>query len=126
MMSTDRKRSLQVILNALSNSVKYTERDSVKVQVVDAADSIILTVEDTGIGIDINSMKKLFLPFERLESNLRVKVPVTGLGLYLTRKIMTEILNGSINVVSELDKGSTFMITFPKVLVAESLLKAIK
>ena len=125
-MSTDRKRSLQVILNALSNSVKYTERDSVKVQVVDAADSIILTVEDTGIGIDINSMKKLFLPFERLESNLRVKVPATGLGLYLTRKIMTEILNGSINVVSELDKGSTFMMTFPKVLVAESLLKAVK
>ena len=74
MIETDRKRCLQVILNVLSNAVKYTERGSVKVKVVDAADSIIVTVEDTGIGIDINSMKKLFLPFERLNSKLRVKV----------------------------------------------------
>jgi len=52
--------------------------------------------------------------FERLESHLRVKAGGTGLGLYLTKKIITELLQGEIAVESQLGEGSTFYLTIPK------------
>ena len=120
MIETDRKRFLQVILNVLSNAVKYTERGTVKIKAVELANSIVVTIVDTGIGIDAMGMKKLFLPFERLDSDLRIKVAGTGLGLYLTRKIITEILGGTINVTSKPNYGSKFIMTFPKVLATDA------
>ncbi len=116
MIETDHKRCYQVLLNVLSNAAKYTERGTIKVTVTPAKDRIKIVVEDTGIGMDSAGMKKLFLPFERLDSKLRIKVAGTGLGLYLSQKIVTEILNGSINVTSKLNHGTTVSIILPKVL----------
>jgi len=65
-------------------------------------------VRDTGIGIEKGDIGKLFEAFERLESHLRVKAGGTGLGLYLTKKIATELLGGSVRVESEAGQGSTF------------------
>ncbi len=73
-----------------------------------------ISVEDTGIGIAEKDMPKLFEAFERLDTHLRVKTGGTGLGLYLTRKIVTDILHGSISVVSKEGQGSTFTIRIPR------------
>ena len=91
-VETDRKRLYQVILNVVSNAVKYTEAGSVDVQAEISNDHLIITTKDTGIGIDQASLEKLFRPFERVESHLKIKTLGTGLGLYLTRKILTQLL----------------------------------
>ncbi len=118
-MHTDRKRLLQCILNLLGNAIKFTEKGFVKltIQVEDANSGlipkIVIIVEDTGIGIKEGDMAKLFQPFTRIESPLKAKVLGTGLGLYLTRKIVTEILKGEIEVKSRYGEGSVFRIRVP-------------
>lgn len=76
-------------------------------------DYIEITIEDTGIGIKQDDLPKLFRSFVRLESHLRATVPGTGLGLYLTKKLVTEILKGDIIVKSEEGKGSRFVMVIP-------------
>lgn len=113
-MNTDRKRLLQCIINYLSNAVKFTESGEVKITATEAERMVAIEVSDTGIGIAEEDIPKLFEAFERLESRLRVKAGGTGLGLYLTKKLATELLHGSITVHSEVGKGSRFGITIPK------------
>ena len=72
-----------------------------------------LAVTDTGIGIAEEDIPKLFEAFERLETHLRVKAGGTGLGLYLTKKIVTDILHGRVSVQSQLGLGSTFTLQIP-------------
>lgn len=72
-----------------------------------------ISVEDTGIGIKEEDLPKLFQSFVRLDSPLRAKVLGTGLGLYLTKKLVTEVLRGEVTVESEIGKGSRFMIRIP-------------
>lgn len=134
-MHTDRRRLLQCLLNLLSNAVKFTEKGSVQVRACLARDegrrtidestsrlseavahhssSVIITVEDTGIGIKEEDISKLFQPFVRLESPLKSKVLGTGLGLYLTKKIITEILKGEIEAESKYGRGSIFRMKIP-------------
>jgi len=111
---TDRKRMLQCLLNLLSNSVKYSEHGTVTVKAYQAEGGVEISVSDTGIGIANEDMPKLFEAFERLESHLRIKAGGTGLGLYLTKKIATEILGGEIKVASEAGQGSTFTLNIPQ------------
>jgi PAS domain S-box-containing protein len=113
MLETDRKRLYQVILNVVSNAVKYTEQGSVQVRVDLKEKGLNISVQDTGIGIDEEGLANLFKPFERIESRLRIKILGTGLGLYLTQKILTQLLGGSIDVVSTPEVGSTFTISIP-------------
>ena len=137
---TDRKRLLQCVMNLLSNAVKFTEKGSVRVSVRLTNDegrgtiderretkasvvlaseangrpsSIVISAEDTGIGIKEEDMPKLFQPFVRLDSLLRSKVSGTGLGLYLTKKLVAEILKGEVAARSRYGEGSTFSITIP-------------
>ncbi|MBD3609274.1 MAG: hypothetical protein HUJ30_01870 [Gammaproteobacteria bacterium] len=102
----------------LSNAVKYTEEGSINVHVYEDKDNgmLILKVSDTGIGIREEDRQKLFEPFERLESQLKIKSGGTGLGLYLTRKIVEGLLKGSIEVESELGVGSSFTVKLPNLL----------
>ncbi len=122
-LESDRKRIYQVILNVLSNAVKYTERGTVQVKVSQSKAQVTIAVKDTGIGIDEVGLAKLFTPFERAESRLRVKTLGTGLGLYLTRKILTQLLGGTIEVKSKLEEGSVFTIKVPIKMPKASLLK---
>jgi PAS domain S-box-containing protein len=112
-VTTDRKRLYQVLLNVLGNAVKYTEQGSIKIKVRIEGKQLRISCKDTGIGIDQAGIGQLFQPFERVESALKIKTPGTGLGLYLSRKILTELLDGSINVQSKLGQGSTFTIIIP-------------
>ncbi|MBF0225975.1 MAG: transporter substrate-binding domain-containing protein [Desulfobacterales bacterium] len=111
---SDKKRFQQCILNYLSNAVKYSEHGFIRVNAIDLGDTVKINVEDTGIGIAPNDMACLFEPFERLDSHLRIKAGGTGLGLYLTRKIATELLKGELKVSSKPGKGSIFSIIIPK------------
>jgi signal transduction histidine kinase len=113
-MKTDRKRLFQCLINYLSNSVKFTEQGSIKISAREIGDQVEITVTDTGIGIEKQDLVKLFEAFERLDSHLRVKAGGTGLGLYLTRKLATELLKGTIMVISEPGKGSTFGLCIQK------------
>jgi hypothetical protein len=112
-MHSDRKRLYQVILNVVSNALKYTEKGHVKVVFEPLDQMLEIKVQDTGIGIDEDGLAKLFKPFERIDSRLKIKTLGTGLGLYLTHKILTLLLGGSIEVKSKLEEGSTFTIRLP-------------
>jgi two-component system sensor histidine kinase EvgS len=112
-MHTDRKRLLQCIINYLSNAVKFTEVGSITISARKCDDKVEILVADTGIGISQPDQSKLFEAFERLDSHLRVKAGGTGLGLYLTRKLAAEILDGEILVRSRQGQGSTFGLLVP-------------
>ena len=112
-MKTDRKRVLQSLLNFLSNSIKYTVQGTVTLGVVRRNGFVEISVTDTGIGIDEKDMPRLFEAFERMESHLKVQAGGTGLGLYLTRKLISEMLCGEVFMHSELGRGSTFGMRIP-------------
>jgi signal transduction histidine kinase len=113
MIETDRRRLYQVVLNVVSNAVKYTVQGAVKVSVKVKNKQLIISCEDTGIGMDEAGLTKLFEPFERIDSPLKTKTLGTGLGLYLTRKILSQLLGGKIELESKLGHGSTFIVTIP-------------
>jgi len=113
-LTTDRKRLLQCILNFLSNAVKFTEKGEIKVAAHEVDGMMEIAVKDTGIGIKKEDLPRLFGSFVRLDSALTIKTTGTGLGLYLTRKIATEMLGGEVSVKSTYGKGSTFILKVPK------------
>jgi len=119
-LHSDRKRLLQCLLNYLSNAVKFSERGTVTVEVKEgesvAEGWVEIRVSDTGIGIREEDMAFLFGPFVRLESPLKIGTPGTGLGLYLTRKLATEVLGGEVSVESREGEGSTFILRIPQQL----------
>jgi PAS domain S-box-containing protein len=112
-LETDRKRLYQVVLNVVSNGLKYTEQGSVKVKASSEGMQLTIAVEDTGIGIKEADLQNLFKPFERIDSHLKIKTLGTGLGLYLTRKILNQLLGGDISLTSQLGQGSIFTIQVP-------------
>jgi PAS domain S-box-containing protein len=118
-VQTDRRRLLQCLINFLSNAVKYSEQGKIEVIAEQNAEQTILSVKDTGIGIKEHDMPKLFEAFERFDSHLRVKAGGTGLGLYLTKKIATELLNGEVGAQSSPGSGSIFWVKIPNELVAQ-------
>jgi PAS domain S-box-containing protein len=112
-LETDRKRLYQVVLNVVSNGLKYTEKGSVRVAASKKGQSVAIVVEDTGIGIKEADLDNLFKPFERIDSHLKIKTLGTGLGLYLTRKILDQLLGGDISLTSQPGQGSVFTIHIP-------------
>ncbi len=113
---SDRKRLEQCLRNMLENAVKYTRKGEITIQAREHDEVIEICVSDTGIGISPEDFEKIFQPFERLKSTMQIQAGGTGLGLYLIRKIATELLGGSISVTSQLGKGSQFILRLPKIL----------
>ena len=113
-LTTDRKRLLQCILNFLSNAVKFTEKGKISIIASEIDEMIEIAVKDTGIGMKEEDLPKLFGSFVRLDSALTIKTTGTGLGLYLTKKIATEMLGGEVSVESRCGEGSTFILKIPK------------
>jgi signal transduction histidine kinase len=106
-------RLLQLILlNLVSNAVKYTDQGSVEVSVEPLPDACQLAVRDTGRGIAPKDRERIFEPFQQLEDEHRKNAPGLGLGLVIVRQLV-ERLGASISVVSELGRGSTFVVTVP-------------
>lgn len=108
----DSLRMKQILLNFLTNSLKYTESGSIKVIISKEIDTIIFSVIDTGRGIKDELKNNIFNPFTQLSSQDSVRFGGIGLGLYLC-KMLTERMNGKIGFESEYGKGTTFWIKFP-------------
>ncbi|MEA1935377.1 MAG: ATP-binding protein [Thermodesulfobacteriota bacterium] len=113
-LTTDRKRLLQCILNHLSNAVKFTEKGEIEIAAHEVDGMMEIRVKDTGIGIKEEDIPSLFESFVRLDTPLKITTTGTGLGLYLTKKIATEMLKGSVSVESTYGEGSTFVLRIPK------------
>jgi CheY-like chemotaxis protein len=116
----DRQRLKQVLLNILSNAVKYnSENGRVYVTCKNSqAGMLRLNVVDTGNGVSEADQSRLFIPFQRL-SAAETEVQGTGLGLALSKRLV-EVMGGSIGVMSAPGHGSTFWIEFEKVGDPES------
>jgi two-component system cell cycle sensor histidine kinase PleC len=117
-LMADRLRFIQVVLNILSNAIKFTDEGG-KIYITARAEdkngeieSIVLTIRDTGIGLSPQDIQKAFQSFGQVDSGLNRKYEGTGLGLPLTRKLM-ELHRGHIDIESEQGKGTLVTLTFP-------------
>jgi CheY-like chemotaxis protein/nitrogen-specific signal transduction histidine kinase len=111
----DPQRLKQILINLLTNAVKFTPeggRVSLEVHLDADRDQILFSVSDTGIGIAVEDLKKLFTPFTQLDSSLARQYAGTGLGLALVQKL-TDLHGGSVQVESEVNAGSRFTIALP-------------
>ncbi|MCL2690049.1 MAG: ATP-binding protein [Chitinispirillia bacterium] len=122
----DETRIRQVLLNILSNAVKYTPKGYITFVVfgeITEEDTVLLTIEvtDTGKGIKEEDIKKLFSDFVQVDTAGNRDILGTGLGLAITKNLVTA-MGGDIGVISEYKKGSTFTITLPqKILMPQPL-----
>lgn len=109
----DVTRLKQVIINLLTNAVKYTKTGyimfKISAKVKEDKVKLLITVQDSGIGIKKDSIDKLFSKFDRLGVEKETSVEGTGLGLAITKKLV-ELMHGSISVQSEYGSGSKFTI----------------
>ena len=118
-LQADRRALKQIALNLLSNAVKFTpEGGTVKVHGRVRTDAVIIAIEDNGIGIPKNDLRKLGRPFEQVESQLTKKYQGSGLGLAIA-KSLTEMHGGAMRIRSTLGKGTTVVVRLP--LVARSM-----
>ena len=109
----DPTRLRQVLLNLLSNAIKYN-RPGGRVDVIyenGAAGAGVIRVRDTGRGIPADKLEVIFQPFERLESALD-GIEGTGVGLPVTKRLV-EVMGGSIDLESAVDRGTTITVQFP-------------
>jgi CheY-like chemotaxis protein len=120
-INTDANRLQQVLKNLLSNAFKFTSAGSVRLWVGPALDAVgqpindmvAFSVQDTGIGIAADKQKLIFEAFQQADGTTSRKYGGTGLGLTISREI-ARLLGGSIQVRSELGRGSTFTLSLPR------------
>ena len=112
----DPGRLRQILINLLGNAIKFTQSGHVLLEVKRLRDGsgekILVSVEDTGIGIAKENLQYLFHDFSQIDSSISRRFGGTGLGLAISRKLVTR-MGGTIDVRSELGKGSTFFFEFP-------------
>ena len=116
----DKVRVKQVVLNILTNAIKYTKQGFIEFKVSsiqkDGVCRLIISVEDSGIGIKPESINKLFTKFERLDIEKNNTIEGTGLGLAITKKLL-ELMGGQIVAQSVYGKGSKFTIALDQKIV---------
>jgi signal transduction histidine kinase len=117
-MLSDERKLAQILRNLVSNAVKFTERGEITVRAeAGAGDTAVFTVTDSGIGVDPGHLDSIFEDFTQIDSGVQRRVTGTGLGLSLTRKF-ARLLGGDVSVTSEVNVGSTFTVTLPRVTSA--------
>ncbi len=108
----DRQRIKQVLLNLVSNAIKYNrEGGSIIITGAASADAVALTVADTGLGMPESSLDRLFVPFDRMGA-AHSGIEGTGVGLSLS-KALVEAMGGTIGADSEVGQGSRFWVKLP-------------
>lgn len=113
----DDVRVKQVLLNLLSNASKFTSNGEVSLTLevqegADSSDCLLCTVSDSGIGISSEKLQKIFAPFEQADNSTTRKFGGTGLGLPISARLV-EMMDGMIDVTSEVGQGSTFCVMLP-------------
>jgi len=112
-INTDRNKFVRVIRNILENAAKFSNSQSPYISILleDGFEDIVITIKDNGLGIPDKDVKKIFEPFYRASNSNNI--PGLGLGLYITKNHLRDI-EGSININSKLDFGTSIKITIPK------------
>ena len=110
----DALRLKQILLNLLSNAIKFTPPDGqVTIEAkVDGSNAMVWKVVDTGVGIAATNLSRVLHPFEQVRDNAALAHEGTGLGLYLTNAL-TELHDGTLEIESEVGKGTTVTVRFP-------------
>ena len=122
----DASRLKQICVNILTNAVKYTKEGSITFSINSVIKNdvcrLIISVEDTGIGIKQENLNKLFNKFERLDLKDNITIEGTGLGLAITKKLV-DMMNGKIIVQSVFGKGSKFTVSIDQRIVKNPTIK---
>jgi signal transduction histidine kinase/FixJ family two-component response regulator/HPt (histidine-containing phosphotransfer) domain-containing protein len=125
----DEMRIRQILLNILSNAVKYTKEGFVSFsasgEIMDGTVHLTIDVTDSGLGIKPDDMDRLFGDFVQLHLSENKGIEGTGLGLAITKSLVVA-MGGSISVASEYGKGSTFTITLPQKICSPEPLASVE
>lgn len=117
-VNTDLAKARQILLNLVSNALKYSESGSVCVAAEARGDARLVRVRDTGIGIAAGDLDRIFEPFLQVEQTARRRVQGTGLGLTVSRRL-ARLLGGDVTAESTLGEGSVFTLRLPRTLPRE-------
>ena len=109
---TDERKLAQVLVNLVTNAIKYTEEGGVSLEVELGENVGVMRVRDTGIGIPTDKLEEVFEPFLQLEDPRTRREGGAGIGLSIVRNL-TRLLGGEIGVESEPGRGSTFTVRLP-------------
>ena len=122
----DSTRIKQICVNILTNAIKYTKEGWIEFKISGIIKNdvcrLIISVEDTGIGIKKENIDKLFNKFERIDLEDNITIEGTGLGLAITKKLV-ELMNGKIVVQSVFGKGSKFTVSIDQRIVKNPTIK---
>ncbi|MDA7668097.1 ATP-binding protein, partial [Verrucomicrobia bacterium] len=110
----DRRRLKQILINLVSNAIKYGGKDClIKLYAQRFEDRLLIRVKDNGLGISNEKTQRLFTPFDRLDAERNMsETKGTGLGLAIAKKL-AKTLGGDIAVISKLNEGSVFTVDLP-------------
>lgn len=108
----DSSRIEQILLNLLSNAIKFTEQGGVRLECSIEDETLLFSVEDTGIGMSPEAVERLFVPFEQADNTISKRFGGTGLGLYISQSL-ARAMGGEITVNSEQGQGSCFVLKLP-------------
>jgi CheY-like chemotaxis protein len=108
----DSVRIKQILLNLVSNSVKFTDAGSIRIEILEDNENLSFQVIDSGIGMNQIAINKLFQRFEQADETITRRFGGTGLGMSITASLVS-LMNGHIEVKSEEGKGSTFTVRLP-------------
>lgn len=111
----DQQYLRQILINILLNAFKFTSKGSVTLGIEADADSLHLSVVDTGIGIPTENIDKLFEPFYQVSSGITRKFGGVGLGLSIVKRLVT-LMKGRITISSSLDHGTRIDIILPEII----------
>jgi len=111
-IQTDGTKLRQMLVNLLSNGIKFTDKGEVRVRCSVASGQLEVRIADTGVGIAAENIDDVFEPFWQAEQTATRKTGGTGLGLSVTRKL-ARLLGGDVSVASKMGSGTTFLLTLP-------------
>lgn len=111
MLYTDPTRLQQILVNLVTNSIKYTQTGSIRLRCTQEYQQVTIRVMDTGMGISAEDQQKLFAPFTRVGGVDSGMISGTGLGMYITKQLVT-LLGGTIGVESIKEVGSHVVVSF--------------
>lgn len=117
---SDPHRIQQILTNVISNAIKFTNKGYVKIKANYSAEGITIQIIDTGIGINIDQKEDLYKEFVQAHKDIIKTYGGTGLGLNITKRLVDQF-KGTIDYHSEVDKGTTFTITFPLQITEEKV-----
>ncbi|KAB3531614.1 HAMP domain-containing histidine kinase [Alkaliphilus serpentinus] len=120
LVACDPEKIERIMLNLLSNAIKFTPSEGyIYVNIYIQANMVVISVKDTGMGIPYEMHDKVFQRFVQVDSSMKRRQEGSGIGLSLV-KLLVELHNGSIRLVSALGKGSEFIIELPITIIDDT------